>query len=146
MIWPYFCRSLILYHWSPWAFQPCCSFIPALVPLDMCPLFRMFFLTLHPQTPLTLLILIHSLDLPLNLTSAENPSLTPSDEVMCPYYIHLNLLCLLIMLIKIDNKNILNYIITCLVVFFFYINLSSVNKGCFFLFTIVSLCTVPWTS
>ena len=53
-------------------------------------------------------------DLPLSLTSSEKP-LTPPDEAVCACYIHLNLFCLLHMLIEIDNY-ILNYIIICLVI------------------------------
>ena len=95
--------------------QSCCfsSFILVLISLDMCPLFRIFF-TVYPQTLFSLLILLPSLDRPLNLTSSEKP-LTPSDEAVCACYIHMNLLCLLRMLIKIDNY-VLNYIIICLVI------------------------------
>lgn len=72
------------------------------------------FFTVYPQTLFSLLILLPSLDRPLNLTSSEKP-LTPSDEAVCACYIHMNLLCLLRMLIKIDNY-VLNYIIICLVI------------------------------
>ena len=111
--------------------QSCCfsSFVLVLISLDMCPLFRMFF-TLYPQTLFSLLILIHSLDLPLNLISSEKP-LTPSDEAVCACYIHLNLLCLLHMLIKIDNY-LLNYIIICLVIQWVILLLykPKIHEGC----------------
>lgn len=97
----------------------------------------MFFHTLHPQAPFSLLILIQSLGLCLNLTSSENPSHTPSDEVMCPTILPE------LLLPSYDAHRNYNYTLNCItgraVCFFFNTNLSSMQKDCFSPLTIVSL-------